>query len=184
MVLLFLINSRGETSQGISGAHSTMESNPALTELPFDLPGRVFRSPMPFSAFDPDGELLAVYHREGISTIVLLAPDEECLRLTGKELRALYALEGFEVIYLPIQDMGVPAQSELDRSLAEAMEKAQSGCHLVIHCYAGVGRTGTFSACLAKRILGLNGERAIAWVRRYIPRAIETEGQTQLVASC
>ncbi len=161
-----------------------MEPNPALTELPFDLPGRVFRSPMPFSAYDQGGQLLGAYHREKIAAIVQLAPDEECLQLTGKELRALYVLEGFEVIYQPIQDMGIPSRSEFERSLAMALEVAQSGGNLVIHCHAGIGRTGTFLACLAKRILGFSGDQAVSWVRQFIPHAIETEGQRQFVAHC
>ena len=51
----------------------------------------------------------------------------------------------------------------------------------VIHCSDWVGRTGLFVACLTRRILGLSGEDAIRWVRRFIPGAVETPEQRQLV---
>ena len=158
-----------------------MTSTQTITELPFNLPGRIYRSPMPFSPYDPEGELIAAYHRNEVSTIVLLTPEVECRRLTGKELRPLYAQEGFKVIYLPTPDMQAPSHNDLVRCLTMALDCAHSGGNLVIHCYAGVGRTGTFAACLAKRILGLNGDQAIAWVRQFIPMAVETKGQRQFV---
>jgi hypothetical protein len=34
---------------------------------------------------------------------------------------------------------------------------------------------------MAKRLLGVPGEAAIAWVRRYIPRAVETRVQQRLL---
>lgn len=51
----------------------------------------------------------------------------------------------------------------------------------VIHCSAGVGRTGLFAACLARKILDLSGVDAIKWVRRFIPMAVETSEQWQMV---
>ena len=48
-------------------------------------------------------------------------------------------------------------------------------------CSAGIGRTGLFTASLAKRYLGLSGAEALQWGRRFIPRAVETPEQQQLV---
>ncbi|MFH1702212.1 MAG: protein-tyrosine phosphatase family protein [Nitrospirota bacterium] len=50
-----------------------------------------------------------------------------------------------------------------------------------MHCSAGVGRTGLFATCLARKILDLSGVDAIKWVRRFIPMAIETNEQCQMV---
>jgi predicted protein tyrosine phosphatase len=152
-----------------------------LTELPFGLTGRIFRSPMPFSPYDPSGQALATYQRHAISLIVILAETEECLHMTGQDLPALYRRVGFQVLHLPIPDGGVPSREALTQLVSAVIQHAQSGGHIVIHCYAGIGRTGLVLAAMAKRLLGMSGDSAIAWVRRYIPRAVETPWQRVLL---
>ena len=51
----------------------------SLIELPFGLPGRIFRSPMPFGPYDLHGEVYDQFHEAQIAVIVLLASDDECL---------------------------------------------------------------------------------------------------------
>ena len=51
----------------------------------------------------------------------------------------------------------------------------------MVHCLAGVGRTGMFLASLAKLGMGYSSEDAVRWVREYIPGAIEIPEQEQLV---
>jgi len=155
----------------------------SLTELPFHLPGRVFRSAMPFSSFDPNGKLLERYLEEQVSVVVLLVSDGNCWKHSGRDLRSLYQDQGLTVIYLPIPDFGVPEQDELERDVTAALGYSLEGKNIAIHCQAGIGRTGTFAACLAKRTLGLSGDEAIDWVRQWIPGGIETSEQEQLVRS-
>ena len=152
-----------------------------LTELPFHLRGRVFRSVMPFGDFDPEGEALTEFKRENVSVIVLLAEEEEYLMRAGQDLKALYVKKGFDIIHLPIPDFSVPRKKDLKHAVDAALEKARSGLNIVIHCYAGIGRTGLFAACLAKRVFGLSGEEAIRWVRKYIPGAVEAREQRQMI---
>jgi hypothetical protein len=93
-----------------------------LTELPFGLPGRIFRSPMPFGPYDLHGEVYDRFCEEQIAVIVLLASDEECLHKTGCNLRALYLKEGFQVLYLPIPDFGVPTRDDLEQAVRATLE--------------------------------------------------------------
>ena len=152
-----------------------------LTELPFGFPGRIFRSPMPFGPYDLHGEVYDRFCEEQIAVIVLLASDEECLHTTGCNLRALYLKAGFQVLYLPIPDFGVPTKDDLEQAVQDTIAYAQAGHHIVIHCSAGIGRTGLFMAYLAKRCLGLSGAEALQWVRCFIPHAVETPEQPRLV---
>jgi len=84
-----------------------------LTELPLGLPGRVFRSSMPFSQYDPQGNALREYRSNKIALIVLLAEAEECIARASMDLRAFYLREGFQVLPLPIADFGVRQKTHL-----------------------------------------------------------------------
>lgn len=153
----------------------------SLPELPFGLPGRIFRSPMPFGPYDLHGEVYDRFCEAQIAVVVLLASDAECLHKTGHNLRALYRKAGFQVLYLPIPDFSVPAKDDLEQAVHHTIAYAQAGQHIVIHCSAGIGRTGLFMACLAKGCLGLSGAEALQWVRYFIPHAVETPEQQRLL---
>ena len=153
-----------------------------MTELPFGQPGRIFRSPMPFGKkYDPEGLVYQAYRDNEVSVIVLLAEDHECKEKAGRDLKALYVQDGFTVVHLPIVDFGIPSPQALCVALEDTVRETQSGRHIVIHCSAGIGRTGLFTACLAKVLLKLPGEQAIEWVRRYIADAVEMPEQRQFV---
>ena len=136
---------------------------------------------MPFSVYDPRGDSLLQFKRENGSLIVLLAEEEECMERTGRNLKALYLQEGFQVIHLPIPDFDVPSKEDLEEVVKKTVEHAQVGKNILIHCHAGLGRTGLFVAYLARRVLGLSSEEAIHWTRKYIPHALETDEQRQMV---
>lgn len=154
-----------------------------ITELPFGQPGRIFRSPMPFGTHDPEGEIYEAYRNHHVSVIVLLAEDHECQVKARRDLRALYTQDGFTVVHLPIVDFGIPNAQALRLALDATVREAQSGRHIAIHCSAGIGRTGLFTAFLAKKLLNLPGEEAIEWVRRCIVGAVETRQQRDFVTS-
>src|SRR5437867_8375368 len=165
--------------EAIPTKHSTKTgaTSVSLTALPFGFPGRIFRSPMPFGPSDLHGEVYDRFCEEQIAVIVLLASDEECLHRTGCNLRALYLKEGFQVLYLPIPDFSVPTKDDLEQAVQRTIDYAQAGHNIVVHCSAGIGRTGLFMATLAKQVLGLSGSEALQWIRCYIPRAVETPEQ-------
>lgn len=150
-----------------------------FTELPFGLHGKIYRSAMPFGIYDPEGLLIERYQQAGIDTVVVLAEKAEILAQSGRNLSALYGDLGLHVIDLPIEDFGVPNPEELGPILDATVAEAQAGKRVVIHCSAGIGRTGLFTACLAKKVLKLNGWGAIEWTRQHIPGAIETPEQVE-----
>lgn len=153
-----------------------------LTELPYGLAGKIFRSALPFSpTFDGEGRLLAAYAGAGVNTVVMLISVEEAQRLTGQDLLERYQALGYDVIQAPVPDFEAPSAEDFQAALRSTLAAANLGRTLVVHCHAGIGRTGTFAACLAKHVFGMTGKAAIDWVREFIPEAVENLAQNQFV---
>jgi protein-tyrosine phosphatase len=154
---------------------------PPLVELPFGLPGRVIRSPMPFRAGDTQGEVFSQYLEQHVAVVVVLVDDAECLARSGRHLRQFYESNGLEVIHLPIPDFDVPTQEALSTAIETTLARLRDGKNIAVHCYAGYGRTGMFLACMARRVWGMPAMEAIEWVRSYIPAAVEVPEQVEVV---
>lgn len=152
-----------------------------LTELPLGLPGRFFRCAMPFSGYDPAGRTLDGFRAHAIRVVVVLVAAEECERLTGRDLYALYREEALDVVALPIPDFGIADVPRVREVVARVLDHLRGGRNVAVHCHAGKGRAGAILACVAREALGLGGEEVIAWLRHYVPGAIETPAQVQLV---
>jgi protein-tyrosine phosphatase len=152
-----------------------------LTELPLDLPGRLFRCAMPFSAYDPDGRALDEFRTRQVTVVVVLAEADECDRIAGHDLRRVYADAGLEIVDFPIKDFGVATEDELRRVVERVLARLRGGRNVAVHCHAGKGRAGTIAACVVREVLGLPGDDAIAWVRRHVPGAVETSAQFDVI---
>jgi len=152
----------------------------SFAALPFGLPGRLFRSPMPFGPYALHGDTDDGLCAEQMAVLVLRASDAACLHTTRCHLRTWYDQAGCQGRSLPIPDGGVPPREDLEQAVQHTLAYAQAGPHLVMHGAAGLGRTGRFRASLARRALGLSGAEAISWVRHVLPYAVETPEQQRL----
>lgn len=153
-----------------------------LTELPYGLAGKIYSSPLPFSPlFDPQGDVLDAYHQLGVEMIVMLTLKEETHRLTGMDMLDRYQQLGFDVIYAPVHDFSIPDKGAFQYPIQKTLQAAKFGRTIAIHCHAGIGRTGTFTSCLAKVVFNFSGDEAVSWVRQYIPHAVENTRQYQFV---
>lgn len=158
-----------------------MSAEPNLILVPFDLPGKFYRSPMPFGAYDLGRTTYAEYRQAGITTVVMLTEPGEDRRYANRDLTQVYTEDGYQVIHFPIEDFSTPTSPEsLKKVLQEIIARAENGENIAIHCYAGRGRTGILFALLARRLRNLDGDAALKWVRQYFPAA-ETASQEQLI---
>lgn len=88
--------------------------------------------------------------------------------------------------HLPIIDMDIPNQEFEDIWAVEGeriRHALRIGERVIIHCYAGLGRTGMIAARILVEF-GVNPEQAIREVRRSNRRRIQTKLQEDFVRSC
>ena len=155
---------------------------PLMNEIPFQLPGKLYRSVMPGSRmFDPEDKVMNLYQQAGIQEVVVLNSEPDIREYARQDLHERYKQAGLAQLYAPVADFSAPPAGTWNSALQEVAELLRAGKKVAVHCHAGIGRTGMFCACLAQEILGLTPQESIEWVRQYIPGAVETEYQNQFV---
>ncbi|MBL0174797.1 MAG: dual specificity protein phosphatase family protein [Ignavibacteria bacterium] len=95
----------------------------------------------------------------GVTTFVnLMEPDEvnnngERFRSYAPMLQELAAQRGLhaECVRFPIRDMGIPDVEMMIRILDAMDDAASRGKTVYVHCWGGVGRTGTVVGCWLAR---------------------------------
>jgi atypical dual specificity phosphatase len=119
-----------------------------------------------------DADELAWLRRNGIQ--VLLSLSEDRIR------RDWIDAAGLLVMHVPIIDMDAPTQEQLDRCVSAIARARSQKMGVVVHCTAGLGRTG---AVLAAYFVaqGFTPAAAIARVRELRPGSIETTEQEEAV---
>lgn len=169
-----------------------------MTQLPTPLPESYWVIPGRFLAGEYPGlgsefqarRRLTALLLAGIDTFINLTwpnelpPYEDLLheeaRLLEKEVTCLR---------FPILDFGLPTPQEMTRTLDAIDSALADGRNLYLHCWGGVGRTGTTVGCYLVRH-GMNGEQALqhlaslyrvaAQSQRH-PRSPETPAQADFV---
>ena len=87
---------------------------------------------------------------------------------------------GFSVKHIPVRDFEAPTLEQIEDFIAFAEKVRAEGKKLVVHCDAGLGRTGTVLACYLVN-KGYNAAKAIEEVRTKRPGSVETFEQEELV---
>ena len=86
---------------------------------------------------------------------------------------------GLRYLHLPVPDFCAPTIQQIEAFLVFLDDADQNG-GVVVHCYAGQGRTGTMLACALVH-QGMSAEEAIRLVRAMRPPSIDTLVQEQII---
>jgi protein-tyrosine phosphatase len=139
-----------------------------FVRIPLNVPGRLFASPMPYGPYDPFNQLIKEYRKNRIDVVVPLVTDEEIKNKAARDLPKVYAKEKLEVIRFPIPDLTSPSVNEVTESIEKIVVELRAGKRVVVHCNAGLGRTGVVLACILCHISGMNGDEAITFTKKYL----------------
>ena len=105
-----------------------------------------------FADMDADLDFLAY---EGIQHIVTLT--EHALMMPPRT--------PFQVHHMPVGDFGAPENTQVLRFCELVDAAAEKGERVMVHCLAGIGRTGTFLASYLMWKEGLTARQALSRVR-------------------
>jgi len=87
----------------------------------------------------------------------------------------------FETLVFEVEDHTAPPPEVLGQGLAFIDSCRSRGLPVLVHCLAGIGRTGTLLACFLARAEGLDGDGALARLRALRPHSVETLEQEDAV---
>ncbi|HEY8358749.1 MAG TPA: tyrosine-protein phosphatase [Ramlibacter sp.] len=134
-------------------------------ELPAEVPGRLWLGPMP-GRFDAWSAFEARAQRHELGLVVCLTPRAELAELSPQYFAAVVAGRlDFRWLHLPMRNFGAPEDPQaFRRGIADVATTLRAGDGVLLHCAAGMGRTGTAAACVLKS-LGLQVPQALQRVR-------------------
>lgn len=133
--------------------------------LPDEVPGQLWLGSMP-GRFEPWSTFQAHADRARLTLVVCLTPRPELAEFSP-EYNAAVARGRlpFRWMHLPMRNFGLPEDGAgFRRDIAAIAEGLRDGGSVMLHCAAGMGRTGTAAACVLKA-LGLDAREALARVR-------------------
>ena len=126
-------------------------------------------------------KLIATFKDDNISLVVTLLDTIEVTRLDISTLGKFLKENNIYWEHFPIKDLRVPTERNLLIKLLVHMKKLlDDDKSVLIHCYAGLGRTGLLATTLLVS-LGLEAKVSIEHIRKIRPGSIETIEQENFV---
>jgi protein-tyrosine phosphatase len=145
--------------------------------------GKLGLTHMPGSRAARDNDLAAL-QTLGIDALVCLQQPKEFQQInppeTIVERQAAVNAHHIQFIHDAITDFAPPTIAQAQRIVAELTSLLQAGKTLVVHCFAGLGRAGTISACVLVD-QGYSADEAVKLIRQYRTGAIQTQAQVDFI---
>lgn len=134
-------------------------------ELPAAVSGTLWLHSMP-GRFEPWMEFLYKAQAVRLGRVVCLTPMHELTGLSPSYGQAVASGElPFRFMLLPMRNFGLAAEHQSFRAgIEQVADSLRTGESVLLHCAAGVGRTGTAAACVLKA-LGVPRDDALERVR-------------------
>lgn len=134
--------------------------------LPAEVPGTLWLHSMP-GRMEPWDRFLTGMRRAKLSLVMCLNPLDEVAELSPEYHKAItLGRLPFRWLHLPMRDMGLATDAASFREGVDQLSQAlRLGDQALLHCAAGIGRTGTVAACTLKS-LGVPAEQALLQVRQ------------------
>ena len=123
---------------------------------------RLAGSGMPTSSSDIDWVL-----KQGIKSKITMTEDS---------LPESWVKE-IKYMHVPTEDLSAPDMDKIDQAVDFINKQIQNNEPVMVHCAAGIGRTGTILACYLVKYQKLSASDAIKKVRKERPGSIQSETQ-------
>jgi ADP-ribosyl-[dinitrogen reductase] hydrolase len=133
-------------------------------------------------AFEADLDVIAAFGAKRLVTL-MEAHELHYIGIEPARLEREAAARGLAWMHLPIRNLSTPSAVWEKNWIAAGetlRQELASGGRFAMHCYAGLGRTGTVAARLLVEH-GIAPHEAISMVRTIRPGSIETAGQEDYV---
>jgi len=91
-------------------------------------------------------------------------------------------IKNVNYLHMPTEDLNAPDIQKIDETVDFIHKKLDSNEPVMVHCAAGIGRTGTILACYLIKFHKHNAKNAISKVREKRPGSIQSERQEIVIS--
>jgi len=86
-------------------------------------------------------------------------------------------IKNIKYLHVPTEDLSAPDIEKIDNAIDFIHERIKNNEPTMVHCAAGIGRTGTILACYLIKYHNLSAKDAIDKIRKERPGSIQSESQ-------